>query len=639
MAYSYNSFYRKNTPKSAADKYKDYKYGTIAITTQPGKTLDLKTKEPYRLINLYNVDKDSAAAIVARLTDPLKQRITKNAWLDKTEPTHVQIKVFDKEIDQWLDGGDLNAIQSILLKAGYNADEVKHMEDEIATSFYSKDKEKIDKAHNEANENSMEMWQNYLSKINDPVTRSQIELYSRVYGNVSYGHILSIKNASLIKSYDKDATFVLAPGQWKNLFGRGIRRNAKPLPMYVWVPVGKATEKDIEDAKREAGWEQTGSEDLSTQVKNDINMKANKTGGFTLRSVGYDVRDTYLLSGAKEDKWSTEIGLLNNLSGELNQAAIADKQQRNIQNIDVDTVMEKRTEMAANWMEQFCQENGYDTQTRYQDPGNKLADYLLSYCTANATKKANILSQGNIQTYAENATQITLIITNLGLNALSRFHRTYEYSRQEATTLMNVVFGIAKKLEENSVINEGIGSWFRDKAQFIKAFLKALKMIGCGIKKEEKVQQVNNQELNTVIDNAEQTPMNQIDEALVHNKITDDVNAFIYTKTYEVAQKLGVGPETDTVEEFYSEISKDKETMEAIANAVAPVISAEIGMPIPVTKHIIKLAIKNTAKDAQKVFKRIDKREEKVQKHQISEGKTMREKFYEVFDKINQNYF
>ena len=525
MAYPY---YTKK-PK-AAQQYKNYEYGDIVVTVKPGNGLDLKTKEPFKIINLYNIDKNSANEIVNRLTDTSKQRITRNCWIDKDEPTHVLIKVFDKDIDNWLDGGDLNAVQSILIKAGYNPDEVKHLEDEIATGFYSKDKEKINKAHDEAGENAMQMWQNYLSKINDPVTRAQIELYSRVYGNVSYGHILSVKNATLIKSYDKNATFVLAPGQWKK-FGRGIKRGAKPLPMYVWVPYDKATDKDIEAAKNQSGWEDTSDDELSMQVKNDINMRANqKKGGFTLRSIGYDVRDTYLLSGAKEDKWSTEIGLLNNLSGELNSAAIMDRQKRNVEPINPDTLMEKRTEKAATWMERFCNQNGYDTTTRYQDASNRLADYLLSYCSANATKKANILTNANIRTYAENATQITLIITKLGLSALSRFSKTYAYDKKEASALMNVVFGIAKQLEMNSVVDEGVFDWIRNKAAFVKMFVSALKQIGCTIINKNNTQNqatnvpMNNQNVDTTMDSQNnEIPVDNTQQSNIQQPVDNDI--------------------------------------------------------------------------------------------------------------------
>lgn len=521
---NYKNYYKKVTPqpkqKSAAEKFKNYEYGTIAVTVQPGKGLDLKTKQPYKIINLYNVDKDSAQEIVNRLTDASKDRVTRTAFIDKAEPTHVQIKVFDSEVDQWLDGGDLNAIQSVLLKSGnYNSDEVMHLEDEIATGFYSKNKEIINKAHSEAGDNAMQMWQNYLSKINDPVTLEQIKLYSRVYGNVSYGHILSIKNATLIKSYDADATFVLAAGKWKSLFGRGIKRGAKPLPMYVWIPnKADVTDKDLEVAKNDNGWEDTSNQDLSIQVKQDLQMRANKSGGITLRSVGYDVRDTYLLSGAKEDKWTSQIGLLNNLNGELNAAAERDRAERNKttpQDVEGGDVMMKRTEKACTWMENFCSSNGYPTNTNHQDAGNKLADYLLGYCTANATKKANILKSTNITTYAENATQVTLILTNLALNALSRFHRTYEYDRKEATALMNVVFGIAKQLEENSMLTEGVLSWLKDKFAFAKMFIKALRKIGCTVvenKPEQQQPQNTNVEQPETVDNDSQKVKDSFNE-------------------------------------------------------------------------------------------------------------------------------
>ena len=531
--YNYNYNYKTSVkaPK-ATDKYKKNKVGTIVVTVQPGKGLDIKTKQPYKVINLYNVDAESAKAIVDRLNDETKNRTTRNAWIDKTEPTHVQIKVFDSEIDQWLDGGDLNAIQSVLLKSGnYDTEEIMHLEDEIATGFYSKNWDKISTAHNEASENSMEMWQNYLSKINDPVTLEQIKLYSRVYGNTTYGHILSARNANLIRSYDSDATFVLRPSQWRE-FGRGVKRNAKPLPMYVWRPDRKITDKDFEDAKNSNGWEDTETEDLSMQVKKDIAMKANKSNGRIVQAVGYDVRDTYLLSGMKEDPWTNQIGLLNNLNGELNRAAIADKEARGVkepENKDVE--MEQRTERAANWMEEYCKESGYKVSTPFTDASNRLADYLLEYFKTNATKKANILKEANVNTYSENATQVTLILTRLAWGALSRFNRTYTYDKKEAAALMNVVFGIARKLEENSMLNEGVFGWLRDKVAFAKQFLQALKQIGC------KVVDSKPEDNNTANNNAEEAPA-EVDADAENNAQNDTLLEGIKTEFSEFFNKI-----------------------------------------------------------------------------------------------------
>ena len=56
---------------------------------------------------------------------------------------------------------------------------------------------------------------------------------------------------------------------------------------------------------------------------------------------------------------------------------------------------------------------------------------------------------------------------------------------------MSVVFFIARQLEENSVITEGIFSGLKDKVTFVKLFLKALKQIGCSIVNKPTVPEMN----------------------------------------------------------------------------------------------------------------------------------------------------
>ena len=480
--------------QKAIDKHKNPKNEKIVVTVQPGK-IDLKTKQPYNLLNLYNVDVDSAKEIVSRLTDTTKARKTLKAWIDKTEPTHVCISVLQSQIDDWLDGGDLNAIQSVLLKSGkYDNNEVKQLEDKIATGFVGQDKEKLKKIASDAIENSLTMWQKYLSKINDPIERKQIELYSRIYKNVKYvdengvernlGNILSAKNAALIRSNYPDATFVLGATLWRDVFNRGIKRGAKPIPYFMQNTTGKGNLQSFQKAQADNGWGDKTRKEIPNQAYNQIRMDAESKGDGFHMVWGYDVRDTYLLSGAKDDPFNTQEGLLNNLTGELN--AIARQKfkanDKETATIDGKDEMLKRTEKACLWVEQTLPQEGYKIQSSHQDPSNKLADYLLEYCRVNATKKANILSEGNINTYSQNATQVTLILTNLGLDALSRFNLTYEYSKQEAKALMAIVWGIANNLEKNSVITEGVMSWIKDKVQFIKMFIKALKQIGCTIK-------------------------------------------------------------------------------------------------------------------------------------------------------------
>lgn len=476
----------------AADKYKNPKVGTIVVTVQPGKT-DIRTKEKYNLLNLYNVDVDSAKEIVARLNDTTKPRVTLKAFIDKAEPTHVCISVPQDKVDAWLDSGDLNAVQAVLIKSGkYDNNEVLQLEDKIAIGLEGQNTEKIKQAGNKAMENSLTMWQSYLSKINDPVQRKQIELYSRIFRDYKFvdengvernlGNVLSVRNAALIRQNFPDATFVLAPNLWRDLFKRGVRRNAKPIPYYVPNHTASANNQRLSDAQKANGWGDVKFSEIPIQARNKIRMDAEEKGDGYHFTYGYDVKDTYLLSGAKEDPWTTEIGLLNNLTGELNAKAKEKFKENQKQTIDGDDEMKARTEKACEWAEQALPQSGYSISSNYQDASNKLADYVYIYCRDNATRKARVLSDNNTRVYAENATSITLILTNLALDALGRFHSTYEYSKPEAKALMSVVWGIAKQLEENAVLTEGVFSWLKDKAAFVKRFLQAIRQIGCSIK-------------------------------------------------------------------------------------------------------------------------------------------------------------
>lgn len=102
-----------------------------------------------------------------------------------------------------------------------------------------------------------------------------------------------------------------------------------------------------------------------------------------------------------------------------------------------------------------------------------------------------------------------------------------------------------------------------------------------------------------------------MDEMFMHNQMSDKMNAFIYQKVFEVAQKSGIGPEVETAEEFYAEIAKDKKTLKAIAEVAAPLVSAETGLPLFVSKKLVKMVVARSAKDASKTIGRVAKKEAK----------------------------
>lgn len=478
----------------------------IEVSVIKGKT-DLITKQKYNIICLKNIDPQTAKSIVAGLSMKDRPRVTLRAWIDKFKQNTLSISVPVDKVDDWINGNDFKAVQWLLNQNGYDPDIVAGIKDDVAIQCFSKDYDKIRQMGKEAEENSMQMWERYLSKINDPATRKQIELYSRVFQNEKFidkdgnertlGHLISVKNVALIRSQDPSATFVLAPGRWKELFNRKVRAGAKPLFYYTIGGVSKGTAKDFKNSQNKLGWGDVKKGDIPTQARYDITLDSSNSDGTGFRLIhGYDVRDTYLIKNGK-DTFNTEIGFMNNLLGELNAVAKNEFKRMNkqdISDIEGSNLMLKRTAKACSWAETALPTMGISVRSSYDDPSNKLADYVLEYCKSLAHDKAKILNQNNIDIYSQNATQIVLILTNLGLDALNRFHLKYEYTKPEAKALMSIVWKISGELEKNSVLTEGIMSWLKDKAQFVARFLSALKQIGCSIKKDNNNQEQNNQE-------------------------------------------------------------------------------------------------------------------------------------------------
>lgn len=517
----YNKYPKKNyngaNTQRAADKYKSE---GLKVTVAPGKA-GLANKEPSQNINIYNVDPEVANEIVSeliRLRDE-EGMATANAWVDKIDPTTVHIKVYTKDADKWVTGKDLNKVQSILYRANpyeyekeqkvYN-EKVNRLKDTIGVGLQSGDRELANSLNKIAQESMISLWKKYLSTINDPVTMEQIKLYARVYrANNVYGAVLSIRNANLIRAVDPTATFVTTAGQWEKLFGRGVHYGAKPLPYYIWSPSSKASEKDIELAKQDTNWEETKTSDLSAQVLRALEIKASDgKNGLTIRKIGYDVKDTYLLNGQEENKWKDQIGLLNNLNGELNAHAQQHyndnilKYSEETKNIEGYGEMELRTKKVIEYMEANAADLGISV-SKSTDPNNKLADMVYEYCMNKVVEKANILNSANANVFAENATKVALIHTKLAWPSLKRFNQTYEYDEQEARSLMNIVFDLVRVMEVHSVLSEGVADWLKNKAAYFKFFLKTLRQIGCKVVKNKKENENmdQNEEQNTEIQN------------------------------------------------------------------------------------------------------------------------------------------
>lgn len=470
----------------ATDKYKNLGLKlTFQDDTAPG------FKFPSVKINMYNLDPKDAAEIEKRIT-ALPKSNTAKVYPDRFDKSRLMFKVYQDRIDAWLDGEDFKIVQDVLKKSGkYDPESLKTMEDEIAIGAQSKNtKENLEDVKNSA-DSAIDMWQQYLSNIDDPKVIAQLNLYRKMYGNLNdYGILLSIDNVDLIRRKMPDATFVTTAWHWRTHFNRLVKRGAKPLPYWSLSPYKDATSDNIEAIKAYSAW--AGEPYVSIPGKLGLKLQANrslnKEKKFLVLAIGYDISDTYLIPGMK-DIWEEEAGLLNNLNGEMNQLAKDHEEKvKGETNYNPEDEEIQRVATVAENLRNNAKNYGI-TAVDTGNPSRDVYSMIYEYCVNNASKDANILKPENARIYAENATRVALIISKLGLVGLN--HQTsapHTYTKEEATALMPIVYKIIKmisKVDANTAqINEAFNrviSALSSKAEFVRQFIAALKQIGCKI--------------------------------------------------------------------------------------------------------------------------------------------------------------
>jgi hypothetical protein len=434
------------------------------------------TNENLLTFNFYGIEKDDAFNIRAAL-DKNPDKFTL-ASIVKGDALMVRVKADD--LDKWLDTG-LKALQSYLLKTGkYNNDEIMHLTDEAyARSGNGATRGDKVKKYREVKNSAIEYWQKYLKTLNDPETVKLIEAYSSLpLTDKSYGHIISRKNAMLIRSVDNNASFILPLKGWRDL-NRGVKRGAKQYVIYI--PAGSPEQiAEVKDIIKKIGWGNMPYDELPPQVQKEVDIKSNGIASAIFKPVyEYDISDTYLFPG-QPDIFNQTLGLKNNLTGELNDLAKAEVLGNSENAPKLDELMVKRTSDANQKIIKYCQEN----KIPYTQSENSSAN-LVNALEAIYKKSAmdlDILRNTNINMFAENATHITLLIGKYAYDMLGRFTHGYDYTRKEVGDMINAI-GKTLSILDSQELNESV-NYLLNK-NFVNKFMKAFKEIGCTIVKDK----------------------------------------------------------------------------------------------------------------------------------------------------------
>lgn len=453
------------------------------------KGTDSDTKNTKIQFKIYGINKSDCYAIINKLNSNKSLYTNTCQYLMNA----LVITIFKENFDKWCETG-LSALQSILYNTNdYDVDDIEHLEDEIyakfGNAFTSQDKVNDYKQNKQK---AIDIWKDYLKRLDDPEVRKQIEMFSALpIGNKKYGHLLSTKNAMLIRATNQNASFILPISWWRKL-NRGVKKGAKRYVIYIPVDGTNASDlKLISDVIEEMGWGKTPYDELPPQVRREVDIKTNNLSANAFRPVyEYDYSDTYLFKGA-EDIFNNTVGLRNNLTGELNQLAKDDIAKTS--NIKVDEIMANRTKKANDFMVEFCNKNNIKFNASDNISIN-LVNALKSKYSQDA-RDIDILRDVNIKQFSENATHITLLMGKYAYDALSLFTHGYEYTNKEVSEMINVVSSTISLINYNMQMNESKNMLNED---FVNDFMKVFKKIGCKII-PDKQKQYNESKIDTII--------------------------------------------------------------------------------------------------------------------------------------------
>lgn len=379
------------------------------------------------------------------------------AWKGQGDKLEFQIVTSAEDgVQQFLDSGWIT-MQNALIEAGVDPKKVDPLTDEIEMEMNAMTPEEKQEMIQVANQSFAELWQEYLNKMNDPETQEMLKLFGQIYGDTRYGWVLSIRNVMMAKAQKPDATHVLSRIEWR-IMGRGIRPGAKPIFLFRPASIFDFDENDIAEALRQWGHKEDSFGDQGATVKHGVRVQADaNTRDRNFRSIwytAYDISDTYRFDEDAEDTLITKPGITSNLAYALNDKAIELENEKRAGNGDENEELgdkrndvNERTQIAYDVIKGLCKEKGIAIN---ENPNGSLSgmlvDALIAYYRPLIKPKANIIKAENITQYAMDATQLTLLMTNTGLDQLNRFSHGVDYSDKEGAALGNVISPVVTKI-------------------------------------------------------------------------------------------------------------------------------------------------------------------------------------------------
>lgn len=173
-----------------------------------------------------------------------------------------------------------------------------------------------------------EKWIKMIQDLGNGETNELIERFIKIFGQVyewHYGHKLSMDNAKLIISQKPDATLIFTEYDWKRMYNHVPKPGAKKI--LFWAPNSNKRNLDNAYDKQKQRADAMGIQfdktyQHSTQSKNAMAIEIAELSGSFRPAYGYDVSDVQPINPEDSEKLENTLGMVNNLTGEMNQHTI-----------------------------------------------------------------------------------------------------------------------------------------------------------------------------------------------------------------------------------------------------------------------------------------------------------------------------
>ena len=268
----------------------------------------------------FNIDDNDGKYILGNVFSKLRKN-SKNGAYFLTAPVGAT--------DAFLGGPIITKIFNFLSQKGYNVPSV----DQLKTQILEKSKDVVtpeDRAEAKAKYDDLVV--RILQNLNDPEIRrlaSEVSKF-RINPDVNdkaFGHIRSAKNALRVLSAKPDATYIATRSQWLNEFNRQVKPDATKIVLFKKIGSGF----DQSKAEKSLGvTKDVAYQSPHMKHKFDIEAQSDDSGSGFAPYVVYDISDTVLIPGADGgdgnlasfDPFTEKAGLVDNIRGVLNQAAV-----------------------------------------------------------------------------------------------------------------------------------------------------------------------------------------------------------------------------------------------------------------------------------------------------------------------------